>query len=102
MCEPPPSPRVSLSRTLFDQSHLARKTLLPQAVAVVPLIALDGGVLRGDETFVPRNLVHLPLLEGGGALPLLALRRCGGEDGTDKSGEMESTPPELCESVLIC
>lgn len=87
------SPKFSLSRhrlacfqdvTLFDEPHFARRALLPQAEAVAALGASDGGVLRGDSALAPGHPIHLPLLllVREGALPLLALRCCGGGDRT--------------------
>jgi len=77
------------SRTLFDQSHFARRTFLPQAEAVAAHVTSDGGVLGGHAAFAPRHPLHLPLLllVGEGAIPLLALRRCG---ETEKVGGLKA------------
>ena len=77
--------------TLFDQTHVPRRALLPQAEAVAALGAAGGGVLWGDAALaLPRHPLHLPglLVVGEGTLPLLALRRCGGGDGTQQGGKL--------------
>lgn len=70
---------------MFDESHFTRRAFLPQAEAVAALGASDGGVLRGDPALAaPSDPLHIPLLllVREGALPLLALRCCGGRDKT--------------------